>query len=98
MRFVRAAAGDGWDQHDLVAILKGVGLAAEEANVFVVNVNIDKAAQLAGFILDLGGKRGEVPVNVCDQRRQIGRLAGQLLLAAGVANEGGREDNLDGNG
>jgi hypothetical protein len=53
LHFCRTAAGDGWDQHDFVAILEGVGIAAEEADVFVVYVDVDEAAQLAGLILDL---------------------------------------------
>jgi hypothetical protein len=48
------SAGDGGDEHDLIAILEGVGFATEEADVFVVDVDIDEAAQLAGFVLDLG--------------------------------------------
>ena len=93
-----AAAGDRWDEHDLVAILEGVGFAAEEADVFVVDVDVDEAAQLAGFVLDLGGERGEVLVDVGDERGQIVGVAGELLLTVGVTDEGGREDDLDGNG
>jgi hypothetical protein len=92
------SAGDGRDQHDLVAILEGVGVAAEEADVFVVDVDIDEAAEFPGFVLDLGGKCGEFLVDVGDQAGEIDGVAGELLLAIGMADEGGREDDLDGNG
>ena len=93
-----AATGYGRDEHDLVAVLEGVGLAAEEADVFVVDVDVDEAAKLAGLVLDLGGEGGEVLVDVGDEAGEISGLAGELFLAFGVADEGGREDDLDGDG
>ena len=89
------SARDRWDQHDLVAILKGIRFAAQEADVFVVDVDVDEAPQLALLILDLGGERGEVRVYVGNQRGQIGRFRGELFLPVGVADEGGRENDLD---
>ena len=62
-------AGDGRNEHDLVAILKRIGFAAEEADVFVVDVDVDEPPQLALLIFDLGGERWEVAVDVGDQRR-----------------------------
>ena len=64
-----SAARDGRNQHHFVAILKRVGLAAEEADVFVVYVDVDEAAKLALLILDLGGERREVLVDIGDQRQ-----------------------------
>jgi hypothetical protein len=93
-----AAAGDRRDEHDFVAVLEDVGLAAEKADVFVVDVDVDEAAELAGVVLDLGGERGERAVDLGDQAGQVGGVAGQLLLAIGVPDEGGRENDLDGNG
>jgi hypothetical protein len=93
-----AAAGDRWDEHDLIAILEGVGLAAEEPDVFVVDVDVDEAAEFAGLVLDLGGERGKVLVDVGDEAGQVRGLAGELFLAVGVANEGRRENDLDRNG
>jgi hypothetical protein len=89
------STGYGWDEHNLVSILKGVGFAAEEADVLIVDIDIDEAAQLAGFVLDLGRERGEILIDVGDQRGQIGGVAGELLLAIGVADEGGRENDFD---
>jgi len=93
-----AAAGDRRDQHDFIAVLEGVGLAAEEADVFVVDVDVDEAAQLAGLILDLGGERRKGGVDFGDQAREIGSFAGELLLPVGVADEGGRKNDLDADG
>jgi hypothetical protein len=37
-------------------------------------------------------------VDVGDEAGQVGGFAGELLLAVGVADEGGRENDFDGNG
>ena len=92
------ATGNGGDEHDLVAILEGVGLASEEADVFVVDVDVDEAAELALLVLDLSGERGEVLVDVGDKRGEVGGLAGEEFLAFGVADKGCGEDDLDGDG
>ena len=65
------AAGDRRDQHDLVALLEGVGVAAEEADVFVVDVNVDEPAELALLVLDLVAERGEGLVDIISR---LGRL------------------------
>ena len=36
--------GYGGDEHDLVSVFEGMGVAAEEADVFVVDVDVDEAA------------------------------------------------------
>src|SRR5580698_6908009 len=45
-----ATARDRRNEHNLIAILEGVSLSAEEANVLVVDVDIDEAAELTFFI------------------------------------------------
>jgi hypothetical protein len=91
-----AAAGDGRDEHDLIALLEAIRLAAQEADVLVIDVDVDEAAQLSGLVLDLGGEGRKVLVDIGDERREIGGVRGELLLPVGVADEGGREDDLDG--
>src|SRR5260370_12743922 len=83
--FLVGSAGDGGDEHDLVAILEGVGFAAEEADVFVVDVDVNEAAELAVFALDLGGEGWEGLVDVGEEAREIfgGRV--EVLAAVGVA-------------
>src|SRR5579871_2308648 len=44
-----AAAGDGGDDADGVAVFGGSGFLREVANVFVVDVDIDEAAELTVF-------------------------------------------------
>ena len=44
---LETAAGDGGDEHDLVSVLEGVGFAAEEADVFVVDVDVDEATKFS---------------------------------------------------
>src|ERR1700723_4697340 len=86
------AASDRRDQHDLVAVLEGIGLAAEKADVFVVDVDVDEAAKLAVFAFDLRGERRKGLVDVSEEAGEIcsGRI--EVFAAIGVAgkNGGGR--------
>ena len=41
-----AAASDGRDEHDFVAILEGVGFTAEKADVLVIDIDVDEAPEL----------------------------------------------------
>jgi hypothetical protein len=93
-----ASAGDAGNEHDLVAVLEGVGFPAEEADVLVIDIDVDEAAELSGLVLDLGGEGREVLVDVGNQGGQILGLAGELFLAFSVADEGRREDDFDGDG
>jgi hypothetical protein len=50
---------------------KLIGLAAEESDVFVVDVDINEAAELALFVLDLRRQRREGLVDVGDEAGKI---------------------------
>ena len=89
------SAGDGGDEHDLVAVLEGVGFAAEEADVFVVDVDVDEAAELAVFAFNLGGESWECLVDVGEEAREIFGGRAEVFAAIGVAGEGGGKGNLD---
>ncbi len=89
---------DRRDEHDLIAILEGVGFASEEANVFVIHIDVNEAPELTGLILDLGRECGEVLVDIGDESRQVCGFAGELLLPVSVADEGGWKNDLDRNG
>src|SRR3977135_194840 len=84
-----SSAGDGGDEHDLVTVLEGVGFAAEEADVFVVDVDVNEAAKLAVFAFDLRGERGEGLVDVGEKAGEILGSGVELFAAIGVAGVGG---------
>src|ERR1700723_846555 len=88
------AASDRRDQHDLVAVLEGIGLAAEKADVFVVDVDVDEAAKLAVFAFDLRGERRKGLVDVSKEAGEIcsGRI--EVFAAIGVACKSGGERGL----
>jgi hypothetical protein len=89
------ATGYRRDEHDLVSILEGVGFAAEEANIFVVNVDVDEAAELAVFAFDLGGESREGLVDIRQKASEILGGGVELFAAVGVAGEGGGKGDFD---
>ena len=91
-----AAAGDRRDQHHLVPILKRVRIAAEETDVFVVDVDVDELAQLAVLVRDLGGERREGLIELGQQRGKVRCVGVEFLAAIGVAREGGGKHYFDG--
>ena len=88
------SAGDGGDEHDLVTVLELVGIAAEEADVLVVDVDVDETAELAVLVLDVLGEGGELRVELGEQAGEIGGFGVEGLLAVGVAGEGGGGERL----
>jgi hypothetical protein len=90
------AAGNGGDEHDLVAVFKLVGVAAEEADVFVVDVDVDEAAELAMLVLDVLGERGVPGVDLGEQAGKVRGGGVEGLLAFRMAGQGGGEDDFDG--
>src|SRR5713226_9366889 len=48
-----AASGDGGDEEDAITFLKGAGFAAEEADVFFVEVDVEELADLALIVTDV---------------------------------------------
>ena len=67
--FLAGSAGDGGDEHDLVAVLEGVGFAAEEADVFVVEIYVQELANLALVVTDVA--------------TEVGKFGGQLIQGLG---------------
>ena len=87
---------DRGDEHDFVAILKGIGLPAQEPDVFVVDVDVDETAELTLLILDVCAERGEGVVDVGEQSGQVRGGGVEVLLAFGVADEGSGQCHFDG--
>lgn len=54
------AAGDGGNEEDAVAFLEAARLAAEEADVFLVEINVEELADLALFIANVAREGGEL--------------------------------------
>ena len=54
-----AAAGNGGNEQDAIAFLERAGFAAQEADVFFVEVDVEKLADLAGVVADVPTKLGE---------------------------------------
>ena len=72
-----------------------VGVAAEEADVFVVDVDVDEAAELAVLVLDLLRARG-MRVELGEQAGEVGGCGLKLLLSVGVAGQRGGRTTLMG--
>src|SRR5687767_8775307 len=89
------SARDRWEHDDLVAVGE-LGLeAADEADVLVVDVDVDEATQVAivdQALLDAG----VVALEVVDQCRQRGAVGLDRLGAVGVGAKDGGDADLDG--
>src|SRR6202045_5534236 len=53
-----ASPGDGGHQEEAVAFLEGAGFAAEEADVFFVEVDVEELANLALVVADVARQIG----------------------------------------
>jgi hypothetical protein len=89
------AASYGGDEHDFVAVLEGVGFAAEEADVFVVDIDVDEAAELSVVAFDLGGERGECLVDISQKAGEVSGGGVEVFAAIGVAGEGCGKGDFD---
>jgi hypothetical protein len=89
------ATGYRGNEHNLVAILKRVGFAPEEADIFVVNVDVDEAAELAVFAFDLGRESRECQIDIGQKASEIPGGGVKLFAAVGVAGEGGGKGDFD---
>jgi hypothetical protein len=91
-----AAAGNGRDKHYFVAVLKGVSISAKEAEILVVDVDIDELPQLSAFILDLAGESWKSVIKLGEQSGQVRRGGVELFLTVGVAGKCSGNHNFDG--
>ena len=92
-----AAAGDGGDHQHLIAVLEGILLVAEEADVFFVDIEVDEAAHLALLVAQMLSQGRKAGLDLRDQFGQIGgvrlgsraRSVGVLLKCIGQQNSNG---------
>src|SRR4051794_27571707 len=93
-----SAAGDrGEDGHRVAVLDLGVQRTGE-ANVLVVDVDVDEAVQLALLGDEAVLQTRVLAVEVVDERTERGAAALDGLVAAGVGAEDGRDPDLDGHG
>jgi hypothetical protein len=71
-----ASAGYGRNDENFIAILKCILLVAQETDVFFVNVEIDKASNLAVLVAQM---RAEVREGGFDFRNKLGQIARSRL-------------------
>src|SRR5437879_3265677 len=91
-----AAPGDGGDQKDAIAFLQGAGFAAEEADVFFVEVDVEELADLALVVADVAAELGEAGSKLVEGVGDGGRATVHFRRTVGEAAEG--RGNFDGYG
>jgi hypothetical protein len=84
----RLAASDGRDEQDAVAVLDGAGFAAEEADVFVVDVYVEELANLALVVADVAAEVGKFSGQLIQGFGNRDRATIDFRLAVGKAPEG----------
>src|SRR5215210_3598249 len=93
-----AAARDRREDRHRVAVLDLRVQRTGEAHVLVVDVDVDETVQLALLGDEAVLQAGVLAVEVVDQCAERGAAALDLLVAAGVGAQNGRDPDLDGHG
>src|SRR6266576_3914108 len=70
-----AAAGYRGNQQNAIAFLEGAGFAAEEADVFFVEINVEELADLALIVADVAPEIGEAGSELIEGFGDGGRAA-----------------------
>src|SRR6266404_1209832 len=91
-----ASAGDGGDEEDAVAFLEGAGFAAEKADVFFVEVDVEELADLALIVADVAPEIGIARGELVEGFGDGGRATVYFRRAARETTEGCW--NFDGHG
>src|SRR5271163_4133543 len=74
---------DGWYQQHLIAILKCIIRSAEKADVLFVDIDIEEAPNLSGFVAQMRLKIGKLLIERGEQFIQVRRRTFHLCLARG---------------
>src|SRR5258708_651274 len=91
-----AAAGDGRHQEDAITFFKRAGFAAEEADVFFVEIDVEELADLALIVADVAAEIGEARGELVEGFGNGGGATVHSWGAVGEAAEGGGD--FDGHG
>src|SRR6266540_3495766 len=86
-----AASGDGGHDRDGVAVLEPRRPALQEADVFLVDVEIDEAAQLALLVDEALTESGELPLEVLHDVIDGAGLGLDLGVALGERSQRSRD-------
>jgi len=90
------AAGDGRYEQNAVAFLEGAGFAAQEANVFFVEINVEELADLAVFVTNVSRDIGKARGQFVQSSGDGGCTTVDLWRAVGEATEGSGDFDGDG--
>lgn len=89
------APGDGGDDADLVAVLERGGLVLEEADVFLVHIDVHETADFALLVNQALGDAGEARLQFVDGVADGGGVDfDQLLVVGQLAERRGDADFL----
>src|SRR5216684_1915985 len=82
------SARNRWNQQDPIAFLERAGFAAEEADVFLVEVDVEELADLALIVADVATEIGEAGSKLVEGIGDGGRATVHFRRAVGEAAEG----------
>src|SRR5260370_3696422 len=91
-----AASRKGGNQQNTVAFLERAGLGGEKADVFLIEIDVEKLADLALFVADVARKFGEAGSKLVQRFGDGGRATVDFRRGVGEAAEGGGDFNCDG--
>src|SRR5205807_416372 len=86
-RCLLAAAGYRRNQQNAIAFLEGTGFAAEEANVFFVEIDVEELADLALIVTNVTREVGETGSEFVEGVGDGGRATVHFRSAVGEATE-----------
>jgi hypothetical protein len=81
------------NEQDAVPFLQGAGFAAEEADVFLVEIHVKELADLALIVADVAGESGEAGSELVESFRNRGGATVHFRRAVREAAEGGGDFN-----
>src|SRR5260370_26918187 len=85
-----------WNQQNAVTFLEGAGFAAEEADVFFVEVDVEELADLALIVADVAAEIGEARGEFVEGFGYCGRARVHFWCAVSEAAEGRWDFDSDG--
>ena len=90
---VKLSSGDGGDDADFVALFDGGVLIFEETDVFIVEEDIDEAADIALFVTDALGEAGIGFLEAGEDVGDGGAVGGDDFVFSSEFTERGRDAN-----